>query len=281
MSISPISVSRPKVVLLHGLASTPKEFSLMVHPLRRLGVTLLTPEVPGFTHGSLPATARWQDWVSAAADSVEAAVGPSPEPYVLGGLCTGAMLAVSVAASRPAGLRGLALLSPLFSYDGWGLPWWYVLRHLGYLLRLERYFSMHERPPYGLKNERMRDRIRQQMESEGATLVGPSQVSLQVIRESERLSRHVIALLPRLALPVLALHAREDEICRLSSVQAALSAVPSQWLQLRVIENSFHMITVDNDRQQVAEELAAFVMTLASLRARVSTPISEVSAEAG
>jgi hypothetical protein len=62
-------------------------------------------------------------------------------------------------------------------------------------------------------------------------------------------------------------------------VQAALSAVPSQWLQLHVIENSFHMITVDNDRQQVTEELAAFVMTHASLRARVSTPISEVSAE--
>ena len=279
MSISPDSPPWPKLVLLHGLASTPKEFSLMVQPLRRLGVNLLTPEVSGFTHGSLLATARWQDWISATTDSVEAAVGPAPEPYVLGGLCTGAMLAMSVAASRRlAGLQGLALLSPLFSYDGWGLPWWYRLRHLGYLLRLERHFSMHERPPYGLKNERMRDRIRQQLQGNAATSVGPSQVSLQVIRESERLSRHVIALLPRLALPVLTLHAREDEICRLSSVRAALSAVPNQWLQLRVLENSFHMITIDNDRQRVAEELAAFVMSFVSPRARVGTPTWEAKA---
>jgi carboxylesterase len=246
--------------MLHGLASTPKEFGMMVHPLRRLGVKLVTPEVKFYSYGSLAETPRWQDWVESAADGIQTFMGPSPDPYVLGGLCTGAMLALAVAAARPfPGLRGLALLSPLFSYDGWALPWWYRMRHLAYLLHIDRHFAMRERTPYGLKNERVRQMVRHQLESGQASLVGPAQVSLQVVRESERLSRHVISLLPRQTLPMLALHAREDEICSLKSVQKVLTRVPQQQLRLTVLEDSYHMITADNDRQQVADELAGFM----------------------
>ncbi len=231
----------------------------MVHPLRRLGVTLVTPEIPGYTHGSVSRSARWQDWVSAATASVEALVAASPGPCLLGGLCTGAVLALAVAAKhRLPSIRGLALLSPLLSYDGWALPWWYRLRHLAYGLGLADCFAMREQPPYGLKDERMRQMVRRQMESEQATLVGPAQVSLRVIRESERLSNQVIPVLADLALPVLALHAREDEICSLGSVQSALATISPGLLRTVVLENSYHMITADNDRQQVARELATF-----------------------
>ena len=249
-----------RLILLHGLASTPKEFGLVVHPLRRLGVKLVTPEVPLYSFGSMSDAPRWQDWVDCATQCIQSLVGASPEPYVLGGLCTGAMLALAVAAQRPLpGLQGLALLSPLFSYDGWALPWWYRMRHLAYLLHLDRHFAMSERPPYGLKNERMRQLVRRQMQTEQTTLVGPAQVALQVVRESERLSRHVISVLPRQTLPILALHAREDEICSLQSVQAVLGRLPPQQLRLSVLEDSYHMITADNERQRVADELASFV----------------------
>ena len=260
MSHKPRPAAAHRLVLLHGLASTPKEFGMMAHPLRRLGVKLITPEVPSYSYGSLPETPRWQDWVVSATECIEAAIGSSTEPYVLGGLCTGAMLALAVAAARPLpGLRGLALLSPLFSYDGWALPWWYRLRHLAYGLHLDRHFVMRERSPFGLKNKRMRQMVRHQLESEQASLVGPAQVSLQVVRESERLSRHVISVLPQQTLPLLALHARDDEICSLSSVRAVLGRMPQQQLRLSVLEDSYHMITADNDRQRVATELAGFI----------------------
>ena len=260
MSQQPQIAAPHRLVMLHGLSSTPKEFGMIVHPLRRLGVGLVTPEVKLYSYGSLAGTPRWQDWVDSAAECIQTLMGPSPEPYVLGGLCTGAMLALAVAAARPLpGLRGLALLSPLFSYDGWALPWWYRGRHLAYLLHLDRHFVMRERPPYGLKNERVRQMVRHQLESEQASLVGPAQVSLQVVRESERLSRHVISVLPQQTLPMLALHAREDEICSLGSVQAVLGRVPQTQLRLTVLEDSYHMITADNDRQRVASELAGFM----------------------
>jgi carboxylesterase len=248
-----------RVLLLHGLASTAREFALVMHPLRRLGVTPVALEVDGYTHGSLVAAIRWEGWVEAAVARVEAEIAASPGPFVLGGLCTGALLAVAAATRKPLpGLRGLALLSPLVSYDGWALPWWYRMRPLAYALRMEDHFAMHERPPYGLKNERMRQMVRTQMETQQATLCGPSRVSLRVIRESERLSRHAVPTLARLGVPALVLHARDDEICRLASVQRAFGAIPPDMLRTVILENSYHMITADNDRQAVAMELARF-----------------------
>ena len=252
-----------RLVLFHGLASTPKEFGFLTHPLRRHGVRLQAPEVPGYSAGLLAVDAPWQAWVLAAEGCLDALEADSSEPYVLGGLCTGAMLALAVAARRPrAGLRGFALLSPLFAYDGWALPWWYALRPIAYATGLTRFFVMREREPYGLRNERMRQLIRQQMAAGETSLIGPGAVPLAVVRESERLSAHVRTLLPELAHPVQVQHARDDEICRLSSVRRALACVPTGLLSLHVAENSHHMITADNDRHLVADRLSAFMQGL-------------------
>ena len=252
-----------RLVLFHGLASSPKEFGFLTHPLRRHGVRLHAREVPGYSAGLLDAAARWQDWVAAAGRCLDQIEAESPEPYVLGGLCTGAMLALAVAAQRPRpGLRGFALLSPLFAYDGWALPWWYALRPVAYVTGITRLFSMREREPYGLRNERMRQLIRAQIAAGETSLVGPASVPLRVVRESERLSAHVRTLLPELAHPVQVQHARDDEICRLASVRQAIVRVPTGLLSLHVLENSYHMITADNDRHLVADRLSAFLQGL-------------------
>ncbi len=263
-SSDPVWQGRPsRLVLLHGLSSSPKEFGFLTHPLRRHGVRLVAPEVSGYSAGTLAPGVRWQDWVDAASRSLDAVEAESGEPYVLGGLCTGAMLALAVAAARPrAGLRGFALLSPLFAYDGWALPWWYALRPIAYATGLTRFFEMREREPYGLRNERMRALIRQQIAAGETSLVGPASVPLAVVRESERLSAHVRTLLPGLVQPVQVQHARDDEICRLASVRREIARVPTGLLSLHVAENSYHMITADNDRHLVADRLSAFMQGL-------------------
>jgi len=256
----------PRLILFHGLASTPKEFGLIQHPLRRLGLSMECPVVPGYSHGSLDSQAGWSDWVDAGVRVVEDSMRDDAGPFVLGGLCTGAMLAMAVAARLETdALRGLALLSPLVSYDGWGLPWWYRLRPLAFALGISDLFAMSERPPYGLKNERLRQWVRSQMDGEDATLIGPASVPLRVVRESERLSHHAVSTIAAQKLPQLVLHAREDEICSLRSVQQAFSASRGDWLRMEILDNSYHMITADNDRQHVAQSLADFALNLPQL----------------
>ncbi|MDY0745817.1 alpha/beta fold hydrolase [Paucibacter sp. R3-3] len=252
-----------RLILLHGLASTPKEFSLLLHPLRRLGLQLECPTVPGYSHGMLATRARWTDWVDAATESVSKLLADDGEPALLGGLCSGAMLALAAAGRLPrAPLRGLVLLSPLIAYNGWGLPWWYRLRYLAYGLGIAPWFSMSEREPYGLKNERMRQWVRAQMEGEEATLVGPASVPLNIVRESEGLSRHARRLLSEQQRPLLMVHAREDEICRLDTVRKTVGGLRPGIASLEVLENSYHMVSADNDRQRVGELIAGFAARL-------------------
>lgn len=261
------------LILFHGLASSPKEFGLLVQPLRRQGVRLHTPAVRGFCAGQLDTWPSWEDWVEEAEACARAIVAENPnDVFVLGGLCTGAMLALAVSERRRvARVGGLALLSPLFAYDGWGLPWWYRLRRIAYATGITDFFSMKEREPFGLKNERMRRLVRQQLNEGEATVVGPASVPLACVRESERLSRHVMQLLPGLQLPMLVQHAREDEICSLASVRRALALVRNARVRLEVIEDSYHMITADNQRATVASQLADFAIALGGL------PIQDLS----
>jgi len=262
MSIDPQNPPVRRLILLHGLASTPKEFSLLFHPLRRLGLQLECPTVPGYSHGMLATHARWTDWVDAATESVRELLADG-EPAILGGLCSGSMLALAVAERLPRSpLRGLALLSPLIAYNGWGLPWWYRLRYIAYGLGIAPWFAMSEREPYGLKNERMRQWVRAQMEGDEATLIGPASVPLNVVRESERLSRHARKLLGEQRRPLLVIHAREDEICRLDTVRETFDRLRAGPASLEVLENSYHMVSADNDRQQVVDLIAAFAAKL-------------------
>ncbi len=263
-SPDPLWRGRPsRLVLFHGLASSAKEFGFLTHPLRRQGVRLHAPQVQGYGIDTLADRAPWRTWVRAANQCLDEFEAEFAEPFVLGGLCTGAMLALAAAAERPRPrLRGFVLLSPLFAYDGWALPWWYALRRVAYATGLARHFTMRERAPYGLRNERMRALVRQQIITGETSVVGPGQVPLGVVRESERLSAHVRSLLPNLSHPVQVQHARDDEICRLSSVRRSLKDIPTRLLSLHVLENSYHMITADNDRHLVADRLSAFMQGL-------------------
>ena len=244
-----------RVLLFHGLLSTPAEFGLICHPLRRSGIEVVAPVLQGYSHGGGRPAASWQAWVEQAQAALDEQASDGEDLYV-GGLCSGALLALAL--TYPSNVKGLVLLSPLFSYDGWSLPWWYRLRSVAYLLGLSDYFSMPEAEPYGLKNERMRNWVKQQLAQTDVSAVGPSRLPLSAIRQSELLSRHVRRRLASIQQPVLALHAHEDEICSIEGARRSLRDLGAEQLRFVELQNSYHMITADNDRQQVVWEIQRF-----------------------
>src|SRR5262245_28676786 len=109
------------LVLLHGLLGTPREFFLVSSALRRRGVRHLAPSIPGYTlAGCTWRRTPWRDWIDAAGRAIENASTPGEE-LILAGLCTGGLLAAGLALRLRERVRGLVMLSPTFSYDGWGL----------------------------------------------------------------------------------------------------------------------------------------------------------------
>jgi carboxylesterase len=248
----------PPLLLFHGLLSSPQEFGLIAHTLRRQEIMHHALEVAGYSLAGRRAAPDWQQWQCAATDAVIAAAGDS-QPVILGGLCMGGMLAATLALAMPQRVAGLVMMSPTFAYDGWGMSPVRHLRHLGYWTGLDRFFSVKEREPYGVKNEKVRE-----LQEGAVSAAGPARVSLRALREADRMLAFVRSRLASLDCPLLMIHARDDEITTLDSVRRVFDALPIPDKQLVMLEDSYHMITIDNERQRVAALLSGFARRVAA-----------------
>ena len=242
------------VVLLHGLLSTPREFGLIALPTRAAGVPLVTPHIEGYSEASRRHPRTWRQWLEAARDAVRASV-PRDQPFVLGGLCSGALIAAALAASDDFRVEVLILMSPSFDFNGWGQTRLRHWRRLGYVLPVTRWVSIRERTPFGIKNERLRQWVQCDLRQRAKSAAGPSRLPLWAIRETEALKAHVVSRLSELPNRSVVMHAREDDVCSFEGAVEAFQGMPSTQKTLITLENSFHMITLDNDRKQVADEV--------------------------
>ena len=245
------------MILIHGLVSSPQEFGLLNHSLRMCGIRHHALTIPGYTLAYQSTKHRWRDWCQSATASMDEILNPN-EPVILGGLCSGSLLAASLALKSSRPIAGLVMMSPTFKLDGWGLSAKRHLRHVGYLTGLDRFFTVDEREPYGIKNPKMRKRVAHELSSRGESAIGPGRVPLSALREAERMMRFVRGGLANLKCPLLMIHAREDEIASLNSVRKVFDPLPVKDKQLEVVDDSYHMITIDNDRHKVVALLEKF-----------------------
>jgi carboxylesterase len=249
----------PTLILIHGLFSSPLEFSLLSRILQSRGVSFDCLEVAGYTNPGERYGPTWQHWLAAAGAALDAKYGPD-QPIVLGGVCVGGAIAAALAAQpRRQSIVGVAMLAPTFAYDSWAIGGIQRYRRLAYALGFDRWLKVREKEPFGIKNEKTRTWIQQELANNKSSAVGPAALPLRGIRETERLYAHVKTLLAGISAPLLVLHALEDEIATLASVERVLATTQPAKVKLVVLEHSYHMITLDNDRQRVAHELADFV----------------------
>lgn len=225
--------------------------------LRNRGINLITPDISGYTQATGIRNPDWQTWQQTALDFIASAGDPN-EPIILGGLCMGGVLAAAAALRTRRKIAGLILLSPTFDYDGWGLSPITHLRHFGYWTGIDRFFNVHEREPYGVKNPKVRQWVKREMIERASAALGPARIPLRALREGERMMKYVRQQLSTLNCPLLIIHAKEDEITTLGSVEKLFTSLGQPDKTLIVVENSYHMITIDNDRHAVAQAIENF-----------------------
>ena len=249
----------PAVLLLHGLWSSPSEILSIAKALRRTGYRVETPEICGYTYGAGAKVLPWREWLRAALAAFDS-LAAEHESVSVGGLCVGGILSLAVAAHRPEAVKALTVLSPTVFFDGWGLPWLTRLRHIGYYTPFRYFWKVPEKEPFGIKNPLIRRWIAREMAQRKTSAAGAAQLPLTGLHESERLLAFVKSVLTDISAPTLIIHAREDEISTLRSPHYLLERLGSRIKHLQVLENSYHMVTLDNERQQVASTISAFFL---------------------
>ena len=245
-----VAGGRTGVLLMHSLYGTPTEMRFVATGMARAGYTVYCPQLAG--HGGSQADTKqstWQDWY-ASAEQALARLHKECDVVIVGGLSTGAVLALLLAAHHPDDVHGTALIAPTFGPNG-RLAWY------------ARLFDI-------IPNERIRDGVR------SALLGGDGSAA---VLEHSRLVGAARAEIGNIRQPALIIHPRGDDHADLAHawyLQRNLKGL----VDMVVLDDSRHIVTADRQRNLAVERAIAFVgnigksvkATPARARDRVSMP---------
>lgn len=253
-----IQGGRVGILLIHGLGGTPVELRFIAQALARAGHTVYCCQLAG--HCGTPEELRrstWREWYT----SVEEAhnkLAQHCEVILAGGLSMGGILALHLAQSRPQSVHGLLLFAPTLKLDGWSMPWRSVFLQYVRPLPVRLEFDLAERDPYGLKDERVRRLVVASMQSGDAGAAGVFSTPMRSFANFNALVAEVKPELGKVRQPALIVHPRDDDIASLRNAQY-LQANLGGLVDTLVLDNSYHMVTLDQQRHIVAERATSFV----------------------
>jgi carboxylesterase len=215
------------VLLLHGLTATTAEVRLLAEQLHAAGYTVSAPLLPG--HGTKPEdlnAVRWRDWAWEAEMAYELLATACDRVFV-GGESTGGALALYLAMHHPE-IAGVLCYAPAVK------------------LAL---------PPSALVRLYAAAPLVDSMPKRGANTnphwQGYTVYPLWGVVELVRLGREVRLNLPRVRQPVLVVQGRHDESIDPLSGQIILNGVESSHKELHWLENSAHVIILEDELPQI------------------------------
>lgn len=250
------------VLALHGLYGNPLELRYVGRQLQRAGYSVVIPLIAGYgyargTSKSMK-TAPWQRWHEEVQQQFDALRQRYKTVSVIG-LCIGAVLALRLAEERGSDIAALGLFAPTLAYDGWSIPRYRFLLPLVYYTPFRSIYAYQERFPYGVKNEALRNRIAQEICKSDASEAGASALPAEGIFQAHRLIQKVRRHLGEVRTPTLIIHAAEDDVASRKSADLVEAKIGSRCCKKIILQNSYHMITLDNDKDIVARELIDFL----------------------
>ena len=224
------------VLFCHGFTGSPRSMRAWAEHHAAEGLTVRLPRLPG--HGTtwqeLNRT-RWQDWYACAErELLHLARG---HRVVVAGLSMGGALAVRLAEEHPDLVRGLVLVNAAISSEDRRLALLPVLRHA--------VPSLHA--------------IGNDIRRAGVDELAYDRTPLHAAWSLTKLFRLVQADLARVQAPALVFRSRTDHVVPASSTARLLAGVASVDVREVVLEDSYHVATMDNDDRTIFSESLAFV----------------------
>ena len=259
-------------MMLHGLGANELEFQRLAKELNAAGFTEVVPHIDGYTYNTPPQS--WTVWV----EQAQAELWKLEKIYAsvsLVGLSMGAVLAMVVAQRQTRPLAGLVLLSASLAYDGWSMPWYRVLLAISSWLPFAKKYSMQESEPYGVKNEEMRAAIKSSLKSKSIAESGAESIGYELIKQGQLLIREARANIRMIDCSTLIIHAVDDEVVHIRNAEWAHRHIRSEEKEIIYLGDSYHMITIDNERDTVSQETLRFLKK--SVNTQLDKPAFEVA----
>jgi carboxylesterase len=225
------------VLLCHGFTGTPHSMKGWAEALAGHGYAVEAPRLPGHgTRWQEMNRTRWEDWY---AEVVRVFDGLAAEhdAVVVGGLSMGAALVLRLAADRPDEVAGIVVVNPAVNTERKDVKLLPVLKHVVPVM-----------PP-----------IANDIKKPGEVELAYEWTPLKAAHSMFRGYRALRGDLGRITAPLLVFRSAEDHVVDPSSARIIAAAVSSRDFEERLLEDSFHVATQDNDAERIFTESAEFV----------------------
>lgn len=225
------------VLLSHGFTGSPASMRPWAEYLAAQGYAVSVPRLPG--HGTTwqdMNKTSWADWSGEIARAFEA-LSDQVESVFVCGLSMGGGLALRLAADHPDRVAGLVLVNPAVAPDRKDVKLLSVLKHLVPSLG-------------GIAND---------IKKPGVEEHGYTQTPLRAADSMFKGYKILRDDLGRITCPLLLMRSAEDHVVGPSSARIILGSVASTDAREEILENSYHVATLDNDAERIFEGSAAFI----------------------
>lgn len=273
-----IEGGRTGVLLVHSLGGTPVELRFLAQGLGRCGFSVSCPFVPGMTAGTdVSGISTWQDWYA----GIEAAYDELAEhcdTIYVGGLSAGAVLALHLAAQRQGKIKGLMLFAPTLWPNGWAIPWYFNFFRLVQDRFSARLFHFRQRQPFGIKDERIRKFVLDSFATDDRPVEDLFGRGGGLVLEFRRLVAVVKREIASIAQPTLIMHPRHDDQSDISNafkLQRGLSGM----VEMLVLDDCYHMVTLDRQRNLVVDRAVEFAERLVAAERAAERTVRPLNAQ--
>jgi carboxylesterase len=229
------------VLLCHGFTGTPQSLRPWGDALAAAGYSVELPLLPG--HGTTwqeMNRTTWQDWF-AAVDAAFDTLRQRSSTVFVAGQSMGGCLALRLAEEYQDAVAGLVLVNPAVKFED---P---RLRLLPIIRRVTSSFP-------GIASD-----IKKPATAELAYDRNP----LHALASMLAMFTDVVPRLPSVGQPVLLLRSAEDHVVPASSSKLVLDRITSTDVTEIVLQDSYHVATLDNDAERIVKESLAFFGRLA------------------
>ncbi|HUW78550.1 MAG TPA: alpha/beta fold hydrolase [Candidatus Nanopelagicaceae bacterium] len=228
---------RTGVLMLHGFTGSPASVLPWAEFLARSGYSVIAPRLPG--HGTdWPEMNKttWQDWYAEAEKGLQA-LAEQTDLLFIAGFSMGGALGVRLAERYPELISGLILVNPALK-DPHGL-----IRRASAL----RFFRKTLKPSAS------------DISKPNPPVHGYAETPLKALHSLSLLLRDISPRMAKIETPILLFRSLQDHVVPASSSEAILHEAKSLEKNLVLLENSFHVATLDYDAEIIHQESLAFI----------------------
>lgn len=225
-------------LLLHGFTGSPAEMEGLATFLRNHGCEVSVPTLPG--HATQPEDLRnvsYKAWIAASEKAFLDFRRHHPVVFVIG-LSMGGALALHLAAHHQ--FAGVVTLAAALK------------------MPLKQEIASYVLAPFVPVRHKRNGPDVHDAEAK-ASLRNYDRYPLAAARELMRMLRKIRAELPKVTMPILAIHSRADHVVPFDNLALLMRRVQSPQREQMVAENSYHVLTVDYDRQAIFDRIWKFI----------------------